>query len=503
MMRFSLFLLLNLSILTSIVGKECGTATRGKQIKEMTKTSHVLVALLEDDNKKDDDSVWKGICERFSQTIDSRVTDFTMVSVVDPSTQKKLWEQSRPAPNTGYQRILYQMETFLPNVIKKKLTESNLLRPTKTKPSLPSYILFQQGTSYESASGLRYPKGENEEEETTVTVDNLTTFVSQWLNQKKIGNFVYSLGVYDMLAAQTMSLIETYGHEHWKSKLWVYGIFRMCKYVLPTNMEFERELKEMYEKSAKKILEGGGSRVVIVQIERIERMLDEKNNKKTVISPLQREQLSQRLYIWKRFSEPITLSSDDMKQFLFRMVMNIVSVVGIAILIPFLFLTTGTTEEEEEEEADATAEDGDEKKEEEVVKEEKQEDEAEDSDTRDLGVVVKEESVEDEDLKEEEEEETPTPKKQALSKKEQLAIAQAKAKAMMADDKAKVKSVLERKKKNHGGKENLVQPAGPQYTADSLHVKTVVELREILKKNGLPVSGKKQDLVDRILGISS
>ena len=451
--------LLSLSLtIPFVTGKECGTATRGKQVKEMTSKSHVLVALLTD--PPNDTAVWKELCERLTQTPEARVTDFSIVSVVDHSTQKKLWDQSRPEPTRWWERILYKVEKTLPASIQKFVPRITT-HDSSSKPSLPTFILFPQGDSYDSASGLRYQVGEEEE----LTVDEVSSFVSIWLQRKKLGNFVYSMNTYDTLAAQTMDLVETRGHAHWMTQLWVRGVMRLTRYMVhPTSLAHEQELIQLYEKSALKVMEEG-SLVPTKQIERLERMLEGGGSSGKSISPLQREQLGQRLYIWKRFAEPVPFTPGDVRNILYRLLVNMLSLAAIAIVVPYLMLTTEEVEEQkddEKEEAEGKTTDGDNP---EGAQEEKDEEPVEEAASK------------------------------PLSKKEQIAVAQAKAKALMADDKAKVQALKARNAAG-GGAEDA---SPPMYTEHSLNVKTVVELREMLKSHGLSVSGKKHDLVNRLL----
>jgi hypothetical protein len=410
------------------------------------------------------------------------VADFSIVSVRDPNTQKKVWDQSRPAPKTLVQRILYRMESVLP--FGKTLLSSS--SSSSSKPSLPAYILFQQGSSYESASGLRYQGGDDKDNDKdgAVTVDILSSFLATWLQRQKLGNYVYSLGVYDLIAAQTMSLVHGHGKDHWMPQLWVHGVGRLTRYLVqPTSLPFEKDLVQQYEKCALKVLQEG-PKVTLAQVERLERLLEDSSSSSSSpassISPLQREQLSQRLYIWKRFDDPVSISPSDFNTFLMRLVLNLLSVVGIAILIPFVLF--GGTEEQAEEEA---------------VDEDK---EPTNDDSASKGGELKETGIDELPTHGEEEEHTASePNPKSLSKKEQLAIAQAKAKALMTEDKDKVEAVKAARKAASAGGGNDSSSTLPLHTDSSLQAKTVVDLKEMLKTQGLPVSGKKQELVDRVL----
>lgn len=459
-----------------VAAKECGSVTRGKQVKELVSHSHVLVALLQDE---EEDAVWKELCEHLAQTPEPRVADFTIVSALDHIVQRKVWDQSRPAPQGLLENIIYKVEGYLPFVM--KWTRSQAQSPL---PSMPAYVLFEQGSSFETASGVQLMGDE-------FTTDDVSSFVSKLLKRQKLGNFVYSLGTYDLIAAQTMELMNTRGQDHWMTKLWVHGVARMTRYLVqPTSLDFERDLAEMYKKCAIKVL-NEGAMTPFGQIERLERMLND--GKKESIAPLQREKLSQRLYIWKRFSEPIEIAPGSLKGFLMRVALNLLSIMAIGILIPLVLFDFGGEEDEEAVEEEIPEGVDESVQHEEVV-------------AKAVAVPVEPtmeavavpleptDVVTDDD---------PANEPRPLTKLEKQKAASAKAKVLMAGDKAKVQQNLAR---NAAAASNGTTPSleqHPTYTSDGLDSNTVIELKEILRGLKKPVSGRKQELIDRILGAQS
>lgn len=314
---------------TSVVSaKDCGTVSRGKELKQMILNANVLVAL----PKEESDT--KELCERLQQTPKARVQDLEIVTVEDHNLQRKVWESSRPAPVGLVDRLLFAMESYVPFVRKVRGN------PSTTTVETPAFVLFVKGDSYEQANGVRYT-GED------VSADAVSTFLAMWLQTKKLGSYVYSLGTYDLIASKTMTWVNQYGKEGLLPRLWVYGVGRFTRYLVqPAFMPFEAELAQMYISAANKVLEHGPD-YPKTQIDRLERMLGDDDAK---ISPLKREELSQRMYVWRKFSEPIEVSNDEFFKFVGRLGLNLLSVLAIAVMIPMLLFTKEEYEEEEEEE---------------------------------------------------------------------------------------------------------------------------------------------------------
>ena len=410
----------------------------------MIPKSNVLVAL----PKEETDT--KELCERLQQTPDARVKDLEIVTVDDHNLQRKVWESSRPAPVGLFDRAWWTVESYVP-----------FLKKVRGKPSttlqVPAFVLFPKGDSYDKADGLRYT-GED------VSADAVSTFLAMWLKTKKLGSFVYSLGTYDLIAAQTMTWVKQYGTEGLVPRLWVHGVARVTRYLVqPASMEFEAQLAQMYINSATKVLEHGPD-YPKTQIDRLERMLGDDDSK---ISPLKREELSQRMFVWRKFAEPTEVSKDDFYKFVGRLVLNLVSVVAMAVMIPMLLFTR---EEYEEEEVEEEPQEGDEGKESNIDAANGDEDTNTDVDSSEPNT--------------------------AMTKEEKRAAAIQRAKQSMEEDKKKVEAV--KAKKEQGTSSD--QGSSTIYSRDELISMTVVQLREILKQLDLKVSGTKAELVDRILG---
>jgi len=334
-----------------VMAKDCSTVSRGKELKQMITKSNVLVALI----KEESDT--KELCERLQQTPEARVQDLEVVTVEDHNLQRKVWESSRPAPDGLLHRVWYTVESYVPVLKKLRGTPST----AATSVQVPAFVLFLQGAdSYDKAEGLRYTGDD-------VSADAVTTFLAMWLKTKKLGSFVYSLGTYDLIASQTMTWVKDYSTQGWLPRLWVHGVGRMTRFLVqPASMPFEAQLAQMYVNSAVKVLEHGPE-YPQTQIDRLERMLGDDDSK---ISPLKREELSQRMFIWRKFAEPTEVSKEDLYKFLGRLLLNLCSVVAMAVMIPMLLFTKEEYEEEYEEgEEEDGAEEGEEPQEDDEGKE--------------------------------------------------------------------------------------------------------------------------------------
>ncbi len=433
MFLFRLLTLLVVS-LTVTTAKECGTVSRGKELKQLVGTSHVLVAM----TTSGDDSSTKDLCERLQQTPDVRVQDLEIVTVADHNIQRKVWDLSRPAPDGWMDRLWFRVESFIPSLQKLRKDDTSLVTP--------SFVLFMKGTSYDQGRGLRYTGDD-------MSADTVSTFLASWMQTKKLGNYVYSLGTYDMIAAQTMVWVEKYGTSSLLPRLWVHGAGRVTRYLVqPTSMEFETQLAQMYIASATKVLQHG-SDYPQSQVKRLERMLGDQDSN---ISPLQREDLSQRLYIWRKFAEPMEVSNDDLYKFVGRLLLNLFSVLAMAVLIPLLLFGQEPYEEEEVAEDDANEKD----------------------------ITDKEDTKEQESF---------AINDSAMTKEEKRVAAIQRAKESMEDDKKKVEAVKSKKQQGSCAVEQ-------HYSREELNDMTVLQMREILREKNERVSGSKSELIDRILG---
>mmetsp|Transcript_13969 Transcript_13969/g.33800 ORF Transcript_13969/g.33800 Transcript_13969/m.33800 type:complete len:415 (-) Transcript_13969:153-1397(-) len=383
--------------------KLCIKMSRGKELKEKLATeSNVLLVLGNDD----DDKTYKELCDRLEGTPPGRVKDFEIAFVKDSNMRRNVMNKAAP-PSLG---LIGTAEKFVLDLITGA-------PPPKTEISYPEYVLYK--TSNPEA-GIRFVGGatiENDDEGKQMA-DAVSDFVSEQLQTKKIGSFVYALGSYDMVAAQIMK----YETGSWQQRFWAEGVAKMLqtmflKYpiasLLSTTtpvMEFEMELITNYIKIGQKVVEKGKN-YPKEQVKRLEEMLE--NDDKS-ISELKKESMSQRVYTLKRFSEPEKFADKDIMSFLVKVGMNLLTLLLMLVMIPMMFLSSPEDDEEEEEEkeekAGAEMEDPD--------KEEEENDEGSDSGTP------------------------------LLTKQEKKALAIQRAKESMKEDKENVQKVLQK----NGGK---------------------------------------------------
>lgn len=419
-------LVANSANISYVQAKECITLSRGKELKELLQNSHVLLVLGDDE----EDDAYLQLCNRLETTPEARAKDFDIAFVKDSNLKRLVMKSAKP-PAPG-----------LIEKIKQRFTETKEL-PT----SYPEYILYKQQAT---DAGIRYVTEDNATNK-IVDADAISDFVSSQLKRKKIGNFVYSLGTYDLVASQIMASAGPI------QKVWAHVVARFMQILflqhplVTKESQFELDLVQEYIKIGIKVVEKGTD-YPAEQVKRLQSMLD---NDSGSIGELQKETLSQRIYTLQKFSEPISVDPHDLEVFIMKMALNFFTLFLMIVMVPFVLMSRVEEDDDEEEETDAR-------------------DEEEDDDDKD-----------DDDDK---------PISTMLSKQEKRALAIQRAKESMVDDKKKVSQVKQRKQASTTASTGIFDMAEADFNK-----MTVLELKEMLRDLGLKVSGKKSDLIDRLV----
>jgi hypothetical protein len=436
-----LFLILSLLLYSTIstadaTKKQCTTLSRGKELKQMVESSNVLVVLGEED-----DAIYKELCERIESTPAFRIQYLEIALVESENLKTHILSKASPAKK-GILKLL-----------------RNLVSPTASEEKSPE----EESTSI----FIFYSKNDT----TGVIIDETTTdgvsqYISATTKQKKIGNFVYSLHTFDLIASQVMK------SERTQQKFWALFVSKLCFYMhwVQIQTDFESELVESYVKISESVLTKGKD-YPSKQVERLENMLNDSNSQ---INEVQKEKLSQRIFTLNKFNQPMETDEKDIYLFLGKLGLNIMTLLAMVLMIPMLIF--GADGEEEEEEA---------------LKEDlmNRSDESGEDDESEV------ESVEEEPEETNEEEEEPVvATEKRLTKQEKRQLAVQRAKQAMHADKKKVLAV--KQKKNERGSSNDEELP----SRSTLSKMTVIELKDLLRQRGLKVGGKKAELIDRLLG---
>lgn len=476
----------------SAAGKECITSiTRGKELKEFQSHSHVLAVLPSTSGDAEDNEVYKELCQRLESTPFPRVKDFEIALIQDSNLKRKILNEATEPKLSILQTLKVQAKKVI-TLIKKSEAEDQDIAEKEMKLQ---FVLFQKQSSETStpSSGVRFIPKETDGSE--ITADDVSEFVADQLKRKKIGNFVYSLGTFDLIAAQIMK----HDQDSWQQALWAKGLARFVKLLfwqgrLPfrgtEGTEFEEGLIEEYLKVGFKVLEKGKD-YPSQQVSRLKNMLENEDNK---LGELQKESMSQRVYILQKFAEPLTFEDADVKSFILKMAMHVGTFMLILVLIPLLLMTDADDDDHEQEE------EGDEVKEENSPEEVREDDVGEE--------LVEEQMMDDPDQEEEDdvgdEDDAGTDEKdessKLLTKQERRALAIQRAKEAMQADKEKVQRTKENAASNatdemapnRNEKETL-------HREEELSAMTVMELRTLLRERGMRQAGRKSELVDRLL----
>ena len=375
-----------MATLTTADAKKCQTISRGKKLKELVSKANVLVALQDrqpgtsgsssDDSDSDSDGAktkgdktFQELCDRLEATPSHNAQDLEVVLVTDPSLKKKVWETSTtlyvtPSKSTYFQQFLHK--TGLSKLLFK---ESSL---QGEEPPVPAYVLYEQGDEPLTGRGLRMkeplveyvddivvknnrpPSSSEQDEEdqdddatklAKANADLVSDFLGTQLNRKKLGNYVYSLGAYDIMAYDiSESILKMDGQPTLPPVIWVKIIAPTLYYVLyPSAAPYEQDIAQEYIKIGNKSLTDKS--YVPSQITRLESMLSDSSENK--MSSKQHEKLSQRLHILRRFQEPSPAYTKSITRgFLIRLALNVLTLVSVIFMLPYLFFFGGEEYEE-------------------------------------------------------------------------------------------------------------------------------------------------------------
>eukprot|EP00980_Cylindrotheca_fusiformis_P002593 scaffold612_cov98-Cylindrotheca_fusiformis.AAC.7 len=478
--------------------KECITLNRGKELKEHVSKSHVLLILAdgstssskkddddeeEDDEEEEDNDTYLQLCNRLETTPEARTKDFEIALVKDSNLKRLVMKSAQPAlPNGILERMKQKVQLVLSTIQQRQPEQESGSKESKTTsttttsppPKYPEYILYKMNAS----EGIRYLSSKEEDNNNLeeATADEISDFVSQQLGRKKIGNFVYSLGTYDLIASQ---IVNTTG---FVQQVWAYGVARFVQVLFlqhpilskvfksSSSMynDFEYDLVQEYIKIGIKVVENGLD-YPSKQVQRLQKMLDDPDTSNN-IGDLQKETLSQRIHILQKFSDPITVDPHDLDVFQMKMALNFLTLFLLIVMVPYVLMAKTDDDEDEEDEK--------------------------------LG---QEDNDDDDDATNDSTKETTTTAATAnpntpMSKQEKRALAIQRAKESMQADKEKVEQVKQQRKQQ-GGNSSPVPP--PVFSESQLNAMKVTKLKELLSDRGLKTTGKKNELIDRLMQQSS
>ena len=331
--------------------KSCRTVERAGQLKKLLQGNNDVLVLLqqkpskplsdydddEDDDddddreeENDDDPVVTELCQRFADTPAPRVKQLELVKVTDGNLKRKLWETSRPVPTSMVAKILDKVGLGYHTT-------------TKIPPEYPEYILFRASTNPKGVvDGLRYVGGN--------TIEDVSEFLALQLGTKRLGNFVYSIGSYDVLASKLMD--HARAQNTWMLWIYVKVVTRFASYLIQPSLysgatDFDKELTGLYTKIAAKVYEKGRD-FPRREMDRLEGMLSSSTTTGKQIGDAQREKMQQRIYILKKFDDPVEVSRDDHYLFWGKLGLNLFCYLAIVLMIPMLLLADDTTEDDKE-----------------------------------------------------------------------------------------------------------------------------------------------------------
>lgn len=320
--------------------KECIEVKTKAELLTQVQASNVLLVLLnnndEEDPLQDDQKEYKELCERYQATPVERIKELTIAKLTNHHLGKKLL--SRATPTQTETGLFSKMQNF---VFRKKSTFQE-----DDEISFPEYLLIPKSNQSLDKTPILQLAGEPK------TADTVSEFLFQQLGMKKVGNFVYSIGTLDYIAASLMKAEDS----SWKQKAWAYTsmVVRRLQYPMSGGPTIHgKPLSEYYVKTSFKVLEEGMD-YPSKQVKRLERMLEQDGDK---ITPLQKEEMQQKIYTLQKFSEPVELSRDEVKKLLLSLAMTGILLVSILVVLPMLLLSDYDNESSKEEGGTSTGSD--------------------------------------------------------------------------------------------------------------------------------------------------
>jgi hypothetical protein len=215
--------------------------------------------------------------------------------------------------------------------------------------SVPAYLLIRKGNL--SLDKALLFVGESK------TADAVSEFLSQQLSMQKIGSFVYSIGTLDFIAANVMHAEQS---GSWQATFWAYmsKMVRLLQYPMGGDRSraptiHGKSLSDYYVKICFKVLEQG-VKYPSKQVQRLERMLEQDGDQ---IAPLQKEEMQQKIYILKKFTEPMEIRKEEVHKFLLTTAMNGTLLAAILVLLPMLLLSDNTNESSKQEKDKTSSDD--------------------------------------------------------------------------------------------------------------------------------------------------
>mmetsp|Transcript_5740 Transcript_5740/g.16162 ORF Transcript_5740/g.16162 Transcript_5740/m.16162 type:complete len:337 (-) Transcript_5740:151-1161(-) len=220
----------------------------------------------------------------------------------------------------------------------------------------PVYFLFKKGTKNSDLKPKALEEARYSGEERS------SDKLAEYLHDKTgatIGSFVYSLGMMDTLASKFVSAkdSESAAFRDIQRQFILYSskiLGFMVKFRADSDLKM---VADLYVKAFGKSMESDD--YAQKQTDRIKKLMEKDNN----MSNAKREQMSQKLHVLSKFTEPKELTAAENRSLLINIGMNVA--LFIAFIVTLLQMIFGSPEEEKKEEGDGDEADGDDENEEE------------------------------------------------------------------------------------------------------------------------------------------
>jgi len=184
----------------------------------------------------------------------------------------------------------------------------------------PSFVIVKKGTK-----GKELPKKAIKFEGEEKGAGQLADFLIEHTDSR-LGHYVYSIHPFDDLAARMVGVEDDDKYADLKRKMYAYFAMILRKFMYLRAKEDMKVALDMYVKTFQKILEKGTD-YPETQTTRLENLMNDEGSQ---MSKFKKEEMSQRMHIYSKFTSPMELTYEDHKTFFILL--------GSQVLLFLLFL---------------------------------------------------------------------------------------------------------------------------------------------------------------------
>uniref|UniRef100_A0A7S2UIM3 Endoplasmic reticulum resident protein 29 C-terminal domain-containing protein n=1 Tax=Attheya septentrionalis TaxID=420275 RepID=A0A7S2UIM3_9STRA len=314
------FLWVVVLVCTSVAGvvgatKKCEEFKSGKEIMGFVENAHVLVQV-DKEFSSNDGKDYDDFCKAYERTIEERKEGLEVGRIYGDKFTK----------------------------VANKLDAIN-------EDEWPKYVLLKRGTTVADLPTAAIPyTGESK------SVNDIIDFLTKEIDMR-IGNLVYSIDAMDALASWFMAIQNGNDDDNYanlKKKVIVYTAKLFALLPRKSFQKDNHQIDTLYVKAFDKITEFGPA-YVSKHHSRIQKLLEKEDN---TLSPIERDELNQKMHILNKFMEPKKIQFEEHRRFCITIGINFLLLLGFFAMVGyelFCWLAQGQTKRGNEETEESAA----------------------------------------------------------------------------------------------------------------------------------------------------